>query len=107
MKLAVITRVADPAKGEYGNFAWADDVYVENGRASEATGWLAPVAPAVNRLGIAALELRTPVFRVGELLVLNANDRDQFGRKPDKWDVDLEEFDDPQEAMRKALELTA
>jgi hypothetical protein len=34
--------------------------------------------------------LQMPNFRLGEILVLDGSDRDQFGRKPDKWNIEIE-----------------
>lgn len=36
------------------------------------------------------LAIRTPVFYLGELLYLDGNDRDQFGRAPHKWNIEIE-----------------
>lgn len=36
------------------------------------------------------LAIRTPVFYLGELLYLDGNDRDQFGRAPHKWHIEIE-----------------
>lgn len=40
-----------------------------------------------------AVFVSTPVFRRGELLVLDHNGRDQFSRKPSKWNVEYDTFE--------------
>lgn len=50
------------------------------------------------------LDLRTPLFRVGEILTIGTDGRDQFGRKPSKWDVDLEEVHSLPKAAARAQE---
>jgi hypothetical protein len=100
----VITKVSEPETG--GNLATAlVDLWVRVEDGNEANGWLGKFIPGIKALGSAALDLYTPVFRVGEVLELDENDRDQFGRKPDKWDVSYETFDTAEEAFRRAKEV--
>jgi hypothetical protein len=48
----------------------------------------------------------TPVFTVGEILIMNSNDRTiPDGRKPDKWDVEYETFTDIDSAAKRAKEV--
>lgn len=44
---------------------------------------------------------RVPVFILGEVLLLDENGREMFGkgRKPSKWDVDCQEFDSIDQAL--------
>lgn len=65
-----------------------------------------PVVPLGRAVGQPLLEMYVlaPVFRLGELLVL-LGDRDQLGRKPSKWDVELEAFDTIAEAAARAREV--
>lgn len=48
--------------------------------------------------------LRRPVFNVGEVLLLNPDGREvpYPGRKPAKWRVTIEEFDDVDAALARA-----
>lgn len=103
---AVVTRVAEPETG--GNL-----------RAALGDVWLDPLAkggqhddvrqPLGKALGQPMLDLfvQVPVFRVGELLLIDGNDRDQFGRKPSKWDVDVEEFDNIDAAVERVREVAS
>jgi hypothetical protein len=101
---AVITRVADPATG--GNLAMAFDLFHQTEQPDIEKG---------NYLGTfervpmdIMLTLRAPVFEVGELLVLGESGREVLGagRKPDKWDVDYEEFNAIEDAVRLAKDIT-
>jgi hypothetical protein len=48
----------------------------------------------------------TPVFSLGEIMVMGANDRTiPDGRKPSKWDVTYEAFTDIDAAVKRALEV--
>jgi hypothetical protein len=51
------------------------------------------------------LALRTPVFYLGELLYLDGNDRDQFGRKPDKWNIEIEYIGELENAVSDVKEI--
>lgn len=47
-----------------------------------------------------------PVFKVGEILIMDSNDRTiPDGRKPDRWDVKYEIFDDANSAAKRAKEV--
>ena len=47
-----------------------------------------------------------PVFRLGEILIINSNDRTiPDGRKPGKWDVDCEYYDTIEEAVKRAKDI--
>ena len=49
----------------------------------------------------------TPVFQLGEILIIGSNDRTiPDGRKPSKWDVECEYYDDIEEAIARAIEVT-
>lgn len=47
---------------------------------------------------------RSQVFILGELLILNESGREPFGhgRKPSKWNIDIELFDDLDAAIARA-----
>lgn len=99
----VITRV--PKDGEFGNMALGEayvDAQAFGGSFDEPARNIVDVTknPAL------ALWIRVPVFRLGELLVLVA-DRDQFTRKPSKWDVDCETFDNIDDTVRRVIEVTS
>jgi hypothetical protein len=53
------------------------------------------------------LVLRAPVFTLGEVLIVDGDGREMAGqgRKPSKWDVSYEEFDDPEQAVARAIEV--
>lgn len=98
----VITAVAEPPNS--GNMATAIDVHVviEKGPINEKVVPLMSVNPN------AALTLRVPVFTAGEILILGEDGREVAppGRKPDKWQVQYEEFDDVHEAIARAREVS-
>lgn len=104
VRYGVITAVPGPQ--EFGNLALGE-VYLDpqaQGRAITD-----PAQPLASALGdpMIGLYLRVPVFRVGELLVIDSDDRDQLGRKPSKWMVTCEYFDDIAAAVRRVHEATA
>lgn len=100
MNFGVITRVATPPKG--GNLAMAQ-LYVKTGPESEANDFLGDWTHHT----VATLSMRTPVFCVGEILILDGDGREVAGRgrKPSKWDVDVEHFDSLEDAVERAKEL--
>lgn len=98
---AVITRIPDPAKGEGGNMACSLSV----ARSGTKGGVLAvELLPPVLQLG-----LRTPVFALGEVVILDGeNGREVCGaqRKPSKWDVDVEHFASVRDAVLRSRVVT-
>lgn len=52
-----------------------------------------------------AFHARYPVFHVGEILILDESGREfgYPGRKPSKWFIETEEFDDLDDAIRRSL----
>lgn len=125
---AVITAVADPASG--GNMAtflptglwWVSEPateandYTETLRPFDFDAALQAAGPVVFSDGegrstgarpLRMWDIRTPVFAVGELLVLNESGREvgANGRKPSKWFVEVEEFDNIDDAVRRAREV--
>jgi hypothetical protein len=49
----------------------------------------------------------TPVFYLGEILVIDSNDRTiPDGRKPSKWNVGCKYFNNIEDAIAKSLEVT-
>lgn len=101
MKFTVITKVPDPKQGT-GNLALDLNVWFETEERSEKNGWEGGVSNATTVLGPMVMRLRTPVFRVGEILVIDSNDRDLWDRKPSKWAVETEQFDTFEEAYARA-----
>lgn len=103
LKIVVIT-----ATGEYpGNHAlgpldemWLDGRFMPDGRSRKLAD--VPVGQPL------LLGLRCPVFTVGEILILDASGREVGGRgrKPSKWDVEVEYFDDLGAAVRRAREVS-
>jgi len=88
-KIAVITRVPDPETDD-GNLAAA----------------LVYRLPSQLRLAC-VLQGRTPVFHLGEILILDGNGREVvgLGRKPSKWDVGYQTFAALDEAIVRAQEV--
>lgn len=53
------------------------------------------------------IELRTPVFYLGEIIIANGGrEIGGVGRKPSKWEVDYETFSNVDEAIRRSREVT-
>lgn len=105
MRYAVIIKVPSPGENS-GNLAMGmGQVFIS----PVAVGLPhdAPVLGIGDALAAPQLEiyLLIPVFKVGELLVLDSNDRDQFGRKPSKWFITYECFDNVEDAVRRVLEV--
>lgn len=103
MNIAVITRV--PPDGDPRNLAFCGPVYLQTSNSPE------DVQPISTVLGnpMAALMARTPVFVLGEILILDGDGREFAGRgrKPGKWGVELQNFGhDLEAAVRRAEELT-
>lgn len=104
MRFGVITKVCDPETG--GNLASGlGRVYLDP--QAKGGGYDDPHLPVGKALGQPMLDLylQYTVFTVGELLVLDHNDRDQMGRKPSKWDVTCEEFDNIEDAIECARQV--
>jgi hypothetical protein len=56
----------------------------------------------------AALSLHVPVFHLGEVLIMDDDTGREIpypGRKPSKWSVTCEEFDDVEAAVARAREV--
>lgn len=102
MRFGVVTRVADPRHG--GNMAEAITSVMIEVRRPMAPDWRPVLQPVTEVIGPSALALRVPVFRLGEILVMpdgGLSERELVPpyRKPSKWDVDVELFDDLTEAI--------
>ena len=88
-KFCVITEVPDPEKSD-GNLAMA----------------IVYSLPQEIR-GLVALKGRQEVFTLGEILVLDDSGREVsgHGRKPIKWYVETETFEDIEDAIQKSIEV--
>lgn len=76
-------------------------LYPPKSRTYIATVGIAKVEKDIAPMGMAQWEN----FRLGELLVIGGDGRDQFTRKPSKWDVTCEEFDNIEDAVNRIREL--
>ena len=55
-----------------------------------------------------ALQIQAPVFQLGEILLLDGTGREVGGsqRKPSKWIISYEEFNDAETAIKRSIEVT-
>jgi len=88
---------------------WIDGQFTPDGKAVCLTGELeagGDLRQQQERLAL-WISLRTPVFSVGEILILGPDGREigSPGRKPSKWGVTCEHFDDLDTAVARALEV--
>lgn len=99
MIFTVVTKVNGP------NMATAfGDLFVKTNDSSPDTDWLPTYERAPIQLG---LNLYTPVWKLGEIVVLDDNDRTiPDGRKPSKWFIDTEAFDTIEEAVARSRQVT-
>lgn len=106
-KFGVVTRVPDPNEpGGSGNLALNLSIYFQVDNGDQSTGYLPRVEPITKVMGQASIMARTPVFRLGEILLIGFDDRDVLtGQAPGKWDVDVEYFDGFTAALRRALDV--
>jgi hypothetical protein len=114
---AVITKVPDDFDGNYST----SEAYINPNGKEHVAGSNIVVAPykfsgELFGRAILAIENKTidlnveqyvfvsiPVFKLGEILVMGPNDRTiPDGRKPSKWNVSYETFDDIEDAIKKA-----
>lgn len=95
VSFGVITRVGP------GTLAAALDVRQVVETRHPGNDWTEVTEPVPPMVG---LSLRRPVFTVGEILILGPDGRELGwpGRKPGKWDVDVEEFDTVDAAVDRA-----
>ena len=97
LRYGVITKVPVRLDEMRGNAAVAFPVYIDD----LVGGKLKEVDPRT------ALLLRIPVFKLGEILVLDLDGREiaAQGRKPSKWDVTCEEYEDIEVAADRACQV--
>jgi len=103
LRFLVITKVAAPESG--GNLAMLMHRLYRQTAQPGPGNWLGTFGEIP--LGTAILDVRQPVFAVGEILVVDGLGREigYPGRKPDKWDVEYEGFDDVAVAAARASDL--
>jgi hypothetical protein len=103
MKFGVITEV--PPLKDSGNLAVAfGEIVIKTGGGTALTDY----RDTFEDIGFpASLALHKQVFRVGEVLILNDDGREipYPGRKPAKWSVTCEEFDNVEAAVARAREV--
>ncbi len=102
----VVTEVPEPESG--GNMAAAMDLYAVAPE-SEDNKYGLKVRPLQAEVAMTVLlSLRRPVFFLGEILILDSSGREYagHGRKPNKWDVQTEEFDNINDAIDRAKEVS-
>ena len=53
------------------------------------------------------MHVHVPVFEEGEILILDEDGREVAGhlRKPDKWGIEYEVFDNLEDAIKRAIEM--
>jgi len=122
IKFVVITKASDKPCKDEGN--WSDATAVINDKEVEPCLYIdadpdefprenilaSAVTPVVIENGnrrFKIARIRVPVFTVGEILIVDDSGREVAGalRKPSKWWVEYEEFDDLREAIKRAREL--
>lgn len=107
VKFAVITDV--PAPEDSGNLALPFCVLIEDEAPDESNGYKGVYRKIGELIGIEGyLRLRTQVFTLGEVLLVNDDGREivGHGRKPNKWSVGFETFDDASKAVERSLEVS-
>lgn len=104
MEFCVITHVPDAENGESGNLASVFPLYRQVEVPSIENDYKGKVEH-INDFSL--LSLRSPVFTVGEILILGSDGREvgPIGRKPSKWDVGWETYKDLDVAVARAQEV--
>ena len=121
IKFVVITKASTKPCGEAGN--WADTIAVINDKEDEPylyidadpggfpeeniLAGLSPFTVENNNRRFKIRWIRVPVFEPGEILIVDETGREVAGycRKPSKWMVEYEEFDNLEEAIKRAREI--
>ena len=99
---AVITKVPKPGEGNEGHVVLVKDWDKDN---EEQIYRFSTIEDFDNPNDY--IEAKIPVFNLGEVLILNDSGREVAGmqRKPSKWSVEVEEFDNLDDAVKKAQEV--
>jgi hypothetical protein len=117
IKYAVITEASLKPSGEEGN--WEDSIAVINPEEqtlyvgaepsnNDSILFLEPFTITLKDKAYTINRVKTPAFMKGEILIIDAEtEREIAGlrRKPSKWDVKYEVYDNVEEAVKKALEV--
>lgn len=117
VKYAVITEASLKPSEEEGN--WADDIAVINLKEqalyvgalpspSDPILFIKPSTITLKDKAYTINRVKTPAFMKGEILIVDAEtEREIAGlrRKPSKWDVKYEVYDNVEEAVKRALEV--
>lgn len=108
--IAVVTRIPEP--DDHGNMAVPDclPLYKEQRTPSGAQDFNAPLVEDFQMGGALLLGgYRSPVFRLGEILILDASGREPHGRgrKPSKWDITITHADTIADAVMLSRDVTA
>jgi hypothetical protein len=96
-RFQVVVQVCEASS--IGNLALTTHVYLDPQAKGLPADSPALPLPEALKLPQLMLYLRAPVFRVGELLVLDEDGNDQFGRDPGKWDVECQRFQNADDAI--------
>ena len=106
---AVITKTPNHDEGAFGNLAMPGALFVQT--VPNEPESIKPLMELEGGMGISLfLSLRAPVFVAGEILILDEEDSrevDGRGRKPSKWDVSVEHFENLEDALAKSREVVA
>lgn len=100
---AVVTNTKPEWAGEEGNLASAlGDLFLPQGGIPGQPYVRAISDPQLQGL---AFHARMEVFHAGEILILDESGREYGypGRKPSKWFIETEEFDDLSEAIARSM----
>jgi len=119
IKFVVITKASTKPCGEAGN--WADAWGIINDKGDEPSLYIGADPEKFPKENILAdtfvIEnnrhrfkvegIKVPAFEVGEILIVDETGREVAGhcRKPSKWMVEYEEFDNLEEAIKRAREI--
>lgn len=117
VRFAVITKASLKPSDDAGN--WGDELAVINEQEStiyigadvdEKDKVIGPVVPftiSVKGKSYNMEYIRVPVFQEGEILIIDESGREiaGLGRKPSKWAVEYEVFDNLEDAIKKAHQI--
>jgi hypothetical protein len=115
IKYAVITEASLKPSEEEGN--WEDNIAVIKERTlyvgaepsdNDSILFLEPFTITLKGKAYTINRVKTPAFMKGEILIIDAEtEREIAGlrRKPSKWDVEYEVYDNLEDAIKRALEV--
>ena len=101
IRFAVVTKTSPQ------DMALGMDVYVEKEQPRPENNFTAKNVNIAELIGPQVMALRTPVFYLGEIILLNEDGREVDGpqRKPDKWYVEIDVYTDLNEAIARSREV--